>query len=266
MRGHRDRAGIQAAEGDKVAGGQFGGAGRDPGQRQVAVGPRPAMAGDMLHDRQDTAVQQAVNLGPAQRDDGVGVMGKSPVADDVMGAGDRDIQHRQAVHIDAQPGQVMGDQAGIEIGGLPGGLRIGLVQGAETGGRRALAPLGRLEAGDAAAFLVNQDGRVTIVNRGAQLFNQIAHLRRTADVAREENEPPGAGLAKEIPFGRRQGFPRAAIDGTAAHGYFPRKQLPPSAFSRSQVALAPSRSAKPAIRRRYQVPFSPSSACWTSGA
>ncbi len=37
--------------------------------------------------------------------------------------------------------------------------------------------------------------------------------------------------------------------------YLPRKQPPPSAFSRSHKAEAISLSPKPAIRKRYQVPF-----------
>ena len=67
MRSHGDGALVKTAKGHKIAGRKLFAAGRNPGQRQMAVGPCPAMAGNMLHHRQHAAVHQALESAPGPK-------------------------------------------------------------------------------------------------------------------------------------------------------------------------------------------------------
>ena len=64
------------------------------------------MAWNMFHDRQDTAREHPLGGSAAKPRHLKRVLAVSAIADDAMGAGDRNIEHRQAIDIDAKPVQI----------------------------------------------------------------------------------------------------------------------------------------------------------------
>jgi hypothetical protein len=71
-----------------------------------------------------------------------------------------DVEHRQAIDIDAEAQEIEGMQARHQPGGAQTLLRIRAVDRAERGGIRILLHMRRLDALDAAALLVDQHGDV----------------------------------------------------------------------------------------------------------
>ena len=77
----------------------------------VAVDFRAAVAGNMLHDREHAAIHEARRVGPRQGHDVFNVQAVGPVADDIMGACLRDIQHRKAIGGNSNFNQVLCHEA-----------------------------------------------------------------------------------------------------------------------------------------------------------
>ena len=86
----------------------------DRRQPEMAVGRGPAMAGNMLQDRQHAALLQALGNRRARspRPWRLGAIGA--VANDVVGALDRHVSQRQAVDGDAEIGEIGRDQPGAQ--------------------------------------------------------------------------------------------------------------------------------------------------------
>ncbi len=122
----------------------------------MAVDPGAAVARDVLEDRQHAAGEQPLAHRPAEASDAVGLGAIGAVADHRIGAGAGQVEHRQAVDGDAEPSQIVGDQAGAEPGRL-GGVRIG--QRGDPRRRRIAAPMRRPQPRHPAAFLVDQHRR-----------------------------------------------------------------------------------------------------------
>ena len=68
----------------------------------------------MLDHRDDATGQQALADGTAERGDHFRCRAVSAVADDVMGVGNRYVDHRRAIHIDPERDEIGGHQPGID--------------------------------------------------------------------------------------------------------------------------------------------------------
>ncbi len=99
MGGHRRRKVGVGAEGREIPL-QFRPRGFDAGKLQMAVGQGAAVAGNMFHHRHDTAGHEAPRGGAAETRDIVRIVGIGAVADHLMRARRRGIQHRQAIDVD----------------------------------------------------------------------------------------------------------------------------------------------------------------------
>jgi hypothetical protein len=190
----------QRAERREIDGFERVAAGVDHGQADMAVGAGAAVAGDMLDHRQHAAVDQPVGHRPAEQGDRGGVGGEGPVADDVVGAGRRHVEHRRAVDGDAEVRQLQRDQGGVEPGRRDRRRLRPSEQLTEAPGRRRFAPVRRAQSGDAATLLVDQHRRVGAADGVAQRRGQRADLVRRLAVAGEQDEAGGIGVAEEAPL------------------------------------------------------------------
>ena len=247
MCAHRHRHVGQHAEGREIDVGQFADRGIDDRKVLVAVGHGPAVAGDMLDDGQHAAGDQALGGGPAERRDFLDGLAVGAVADDVVGALLRHVEDWHAIDVDAEVQQVMGDQPGAKPGDFPADQRIVGRQRAVGAAGRILGPVRRAEPLHPAALLIDEDRRMP-ADRLAQGRGQGPDLRRALDVALEQDEAPGPGVAEKGDLVLRQGRSGAAQD-TGAVGHRT-KQLFPAAFSLSQKAWAEARSPNPVTEVR----------------
>ena len=110
---------------------------------------------------------------------------------------------------DAEMVEVVGDQSRAETGRRFG---LGVRQRSEMGGRRVEAPMGRPEARNRPALLVDQDRRVSASDRIAQRQNQVPNLVRGAAIAPEKNETDRIGIAEKTLFFRAHRFAGATQD------------------------------------------------------
>ena len=92
--------------------------GLDDGELPMAVGGGAAVSGDVLEHRQNAPGQQAIGDRARQRRDLVCRLPIGAVADDRVGAGNRNIRDRQAIHVDTDRNQVLSHQTGAEMGGF----------------------------------------------------------------------------------------------------------------------------------------------------
>ena len=131
-----------------------------------------AGAHDIIGDRAfsfDPDVVSDLDHGAAEVAYNVGVEAEGAVADDIVRAGLRHVEHWRAVDGNAGVAKLCGNQSGAGKGGCTGGLRIEHIEIAIDPCRRHLPPLWRAEALHPAAFLVDQDEchiafhRVTII-------------------------------------------------------------------------------------------------------
>ena len=83
----------------------------------MAVDPSAAVTGDVLDDRQHSALEQPFADRSAKTGDAVGLASIGPVTDHRIGARDRKIEHRQAANGDVQLRKIVGDQPCPEMGG-----------------------------------------------------------------------------------------------------------------------------------------------------
>jgi hypothetical protein len=82
----------------------------------MAVGGGAAVAGDMLEHRQHAARHEPIGDAARQRRDLVRYLAIGAVADDAVGAVDRHIGQRQAIHVDAHGLKIARDQPRAEPG------------------------------------------------------------------------------------------------------------------------------------------------------
>src|SRR5262249_61951718 len=160
-----------------------------------------------------------------------------------------------AIHVDADPRKISGDQAGAEIGGSYPLGSVAVVEAAIVGPRRIGRPMRRSEALDAAAFLVHEHGGFA-PDRVANRRRQAAHLRRGLDVALEDDEPPRLALAQEralvgrysrtrkagdeSAYRHRRGLAPACREGQAQISCSEPRIGPRRPFSRGRTSLPPS--------------------------
>src|SRR5205823_10184715 len=113
------------------------------------------------------------------------------------------------VDVDPEFGQVAGHKLGAQASDFPAVC----AQAAVGAAGRVAPPVRRAEALDAPTLLVDQDRDIEATDGVAQGFGQAADLGWGLDVAREEDEAPGADIAEEGGFVRRQTRSRTAEDG-----------------------------------------------------
>ena len=165
--------------------------GIDARQAEVAVEGGAAMAGNVLHHRQDPAGEQPVRHRASDRRDLVRIVAVGAVADDRVGLVPRHVEHRRTIDVDAGGAELVGDQpvAQAHRRDAPRPVRE---PPAFVERRQPLAPRRPAQAGDAAALLVDQH-RGVAAHRVAQVGGQPRELGRVRDVAREQDEPPRVG-------------------------------------------------------------------------
>jgi len=168
------------------------------------------MTRDMFHDRRDPTGEEPLGHRPPEQRHDLGIARECPVADDVMGAGKAQVQHRCANRVDADRGQLAGHEPGIEacrsgrFGPVPGG------EFPEARRRWRCPPVRRSQTLDPAAFLVHQDRGIRPADAIPELGREGAELRRRFDIAGEDDKPKRIDTGKEALLRRRQPQPRAA--------------------------------------------------------
>ena len=219
------------------------------------------MAGDMLHDRQHSAIQHRFDHRAAQSGYDLRIAGEGAIADHPVRVFHRDIKQRYAIHIDAEGEKVFRNQSRIPVGAQPRVAGIVAIQIAEPLHRRTRLPVWRLEARDSTTFLVDQNRRARIRDGFAQRSHQRPDLLGIGNIAGEQDKTPRLRLPEEAALVSGQLRSGAAIDRTGATTFWatalPAGSLSPSAFSFAQAALASARLENGPIRKRYQVPLLP---------
>ena len=203
--------------GRKVGRRQLGAALGDDGQRQMAVGRRASMSGDVLDHGHDAAGDEALADGLGQRDHLLDAAPVGAVADDVVGACDRHIEHRRAVGIDAELGEIGGQEARCLERRHHRRRVIARVERAVGGGGRQRAAQRRPQPLHASAFLVDQHEQIVGADGGAHVGDQRADLRVVLEIAREEDEPRRPRVLEECGFVARQLRARDTDDESGAH-------------------------------------------------
>ena len=136
----------------------------------------PAMAGQMLHDWNDSAGEQPVGLGAAQRHDRLHGRRKGAITDHAVRARGWNVEYRCAIDVDAERREIGRQQAAIEPAGHHRRRRIAGVELTEDRGGRRQAPVRRPQPLHAPAFLVDQHRRVVATHRVAHRLHETAYL------------------------------------------------------------------------------------------
>ena len=185
----------------------------------VAVDRGAAVSRDVLDHRHHAFRQQPFGRRTAQCRHRLRPVGIGTVADYGVGLGKSDVEDRQAVDIAADRGDVRGQQPRIQPGRFESKVGIARIEIAQQAGRRGLAPVRQPEAGNAAAFLVDQHRRIGPGDAGTQIVDQPARALRRIDVSGKQDEAQRIGVAEESAFVGREVGPSAAQDrrARAAH-------------------------------------------------
>ncbi len=152
----------------------------------VNRGHGPAMSGNVLHHRQDAAVHQAFDQRTAQIDYGSRIARQRTIADDVVGALDRNVEYRRAIDIDAQIYKVVRNQPRVQIGRLMRSLRGNGMQRPDASGGHTLFPMRRFQPCNAPAFLIDQYWRSDIVHGCTQRIDETADLFGIGNISAEK--------------------------------------------------------------------------------
>src|SRR6185503_20456230 len=157
-------------------------------QLEMAVGRRASVPWNMLDYGKNTAIEIAFDRGAAKLNCYPRLARKGPVADYVMGTGNRHIENGGAIHGDAERSQIVGDKPRAEIRGIASPVGVAFEHLAQAPCRRAHAPLRRTQARDAPAFLIDEDRCIGVFAGFTQVAAQIADLRRRYAIACEQNK------------------------------------------------------------------------------
>ena len=118
MGGHGQRRIAQRPERAEIDRIELGLGDVDARQRKMAVGLGPAVSGHVLDHRQHAAGEAALHHGAAQLDHHLWIAREGAVADDLMRALLRHVEHRRAIDIDVERVKFLRDQPGAGEGGL----------------------------------------------------------------------------------------------------------------------------------------------------
>ena len=139
------------------------------------------------------------------------------VADDVVGAFDRHVENRRAVGVDAELGEIGGQETRCLERRHHRRRMIARVERAVGGGGRQRATQRRPQPLHASAFLVDQHEQIVGADRGAHVGDERADLRVIREVAGEEDEARRLRVLEESGFVARQLRARDTDDESGAH-------------------------------------------------
>ena len=126
----------------------------------MGVGGRPAVTRNVLEDRQNAALLQALGHGARDGGDFVRIGSIGAIADHGIGAGDRNIRQRQAIDGDAEIGEIGRDQAARSTARPSAQLPVRSYKVAEHRAGRIDRPMRRAQPLHAAALLIDQHGSI----------------------------------------------------------------------------------------------------------
>ena len=164
--------------------------------------------------------------------------------------GDEHVEHRRAVDVDAEIGEIGGDQPSVQPGGARRPRPASASCSAPMHGRRRIGrPVRRLQAAHAAAFLVDQDRRVGAADGVAEGGGERADLVGVAAIALKQDQAEGLLVGEEADLARRSSARPAQPEMKAFTGHAAlrarigldqrgdRMQSPPAPFSAPQRRL-----------------------------
>ncbi len=160
----------------------------DPGQPEVRVAGRVAVAGEVLGAGRDAGGLQAADVRGGVPGRQVAVAAEGADADHRVVRVGVDVRVGRVVQVHADGGQVEPDRAGDPLG------EVGVVDLAERQVARVGGPAGHFEAGDVAALLVGGDQQVAVER--VHLRGQRGDLLRGADVAAEQGDAAEFAVAQ----------------------------------------------------------------------
>ena len=127
-----------------------------------------------------------------------------------MRFGHADIQHGQAIDVDAHFVERQRDGFGIAARGFNRGHGCQIVQRIKSAASGKVRPDGRAHTRNAAAFLINQDRHIIAAMQGPQAVRQRAHLCAVLNIAFEQDVARRFDIAKQAFFIISQGQARKA--------------------------------------------------------
>ena len=170
------------------------------------------MAGQMFDNREHSALEQTAGRLASPDRNVLSAPAQGAVADNRMGVRLRNIQQRDAIHVDAQRCELGGDRPVAQPECLENRHLGALLS--QIPDRVPALPVRRTQAGDAASLLIDQD-RSVAAHGLAHRAGQGANLLGRVHIAGEEDKAPGLRLGQEVPLLGRQFQPRDAKDDRA---------------------------------------------------
>ncbi len=193
-----------------------------------------AMPRDVFHHGQDTAIHKPFNNRPPERGDTQWVGAERTVPDRVRRTGRQDIQDWNAIDVDANIAEIGGYQPAMQPGGAQACLIVGPMQLAEQLCGTVRRPVWRLQAPNASAFLVDEDGSFRVANCIPKRCNEIAQRIRLATIALEQDETPGTLTGKEGSF-----VAAKPCSSTAGYEGLGSGHVAPPPFNQALLSVAP---------------------------
>ena len=173
----------------------------------------------MLDHADDAALAQSLDRRAAERGHAHRLRPEGAVADDVVAGRVAHVEQGQAIDVHADLGQHHRDRLRVGARRLDRGHRRNVVKPVERLGLGEGGPFGRRHAGDAAAFLIDQDRQIGAAGERPQVVGQRAHLRAIDAVAAEQDIAGGRDLREEGALVRGQhGAGEAEEQGCHASG------------------------------------------------
>ncbi len=158
------------------------------------------MAGHVLDDGNDAAIEEAFAGGASERSDNGRIVAVGAIADGLVGDWQPEIEHGRAVDVEAKRGKILGDQPRVEPRAFEGCRKVAAGHFADDSRRRPLVPGWRFQPLHAAALLVDHNRSVAAADAAAQVGDQGADLLWRLAVALEQDEAERLRGAEEAPL------------------------------------------------------------------
>lgn len=158
------------------------------------------MTRNVLDDRHHAAGDETVGNRTAQRDHLRNRFTIGTIADDLVCAGHRQIQHRHAIGINTQILQVLRQETRDKVGIAASFFGLFQIERTIGAGRRQGSPQRRAQTLDAAALLIDQHQGIVTTNGGAGLRDKAADLVVMFQIARKQDDTCRACVGQETMF------------------------------------------------------------------
>ena len=175
----------------KINGPQFLRIGGHHRQFKVTVSKSAPMARNMFHHRHNGPGHQPFCGSTPQRRHTLRAGGIGTIANDIRAARHRHIQHRQAIHSDANVAQIGGHKLRCQMHKLCAFLFGQMGKSFKAGGGGIGRPMRRPHALHPPAFLIDQDGGIRATHLSAEGRGQCTHLLGSVNIAFEQDQSPG---------------------------------------------------------------------------